>query len=235
MKKTLFASALLVSLMGLTSVASAATVGNLNWDGSSDFITTTGSSTTYVQLGKYADLTYQETLTQLSTSSTLAGFRIATQSDAFVFYNSLINPVNPVSDTPQLDAYITELDNEVYIDGSLGDNVNEDLDMAFFLSDYTYNGGIYAGIVRMQASQYQFGEAAFLLAESDAYSNQGQGDNPTISWLLVKDGPFEDGPFEEGPFEEGPAISPVPIPAAAFMFAPALLGFAALRRKKRPA
>lgn len=50
---------------------------------------------------------------------------------------------------------------------------------------------------------------------------------------LVFDGIGLDGGFEIDNLVLGPAVSAVPIPAAAFLFAPALLGFMGLRRKAK--
>ncbi|HDY84644.1 hypothetical protein LCGC14_0484370 [marine sediment metagenome] len=50
---------------------------------------------------------------------------------------------------------------------------------------------------------------------------------------LVFDGIGLEGGFELDNLVLGPAVSAVPIPAAAFLFAPALLGFMGLRRKAK--
>lgn len=100
-------------------------------------------------------------------------------------------------------------------DGALGDNFHGDADLAFFLSDE----GEEVGLVTIGTnilSGLSIQDSWSLVHISNTYTGQFF-DNTSASWLLVAD----------------TEISPVPIPAAAFLFAPALLGFLGFRRKIR--
>lgn len=217
MKKSLTTSVIFGSFMSITSLASAGTIGNLNWDGTSDYITTAGSTTTYVQFGKYAGLTYAETLNALQTEEALSGFRIAGMSDAVNYYNNLLPPSH-LGYGLTLPDYVVNNVNP-FDDGALGNNYSDLFDMAWFRTGESPDD---LGLIRLihAADMAQFSTDQQDISYADRYTTSGQYSDYLGSWLLVSD---------------SVPVSAVPIPAAAFMFAPALLGFLGLRRKARSA
>ena len=188
-------------------IALAGTVGALNWDGTSSYITdSVNSERAYIQLGLYQTYTHVDLLDAIDTDPILDGYRIATTKDAVSFYNSISG--SSVKHTVDW----TSAEVAGVTDGVFGSNYDSVSDYAWFLtggSDPTSVG--YIGLYS-EAIGYSVGyERAF--ANITAVDN-----TKTISWLLVTD------TYD---------VSAVPIPAALFMFAPALLGFLGFRRKRQ--
>ena len=188
-------------------IALAGTVGALNWDGTSSYITdSVNSERAYIQLGLYQTYTHVDLLDAIDTDPILDGYRIATTKDAVSFYNS-ISGSSIKHTTPETSAEVAGV-----TDGIFGSNYDSVSDYAWFLTggnDLTSVGfiGLYS-----EAIGYSIGYRR-------AFSNITAIDNTkTISWLLVTD------TYD---------VSAVPIPAALFMFAPALLGFLGFRRKRQ--
>ncbi|MEW5056789.1 MAG: hypothetical protein AB1Y25_04135 [Cycloclasticus sp.] len=207
MKVRLLSLLTIITSLSMGPVALAGTVGALNWDGTSSYITDSANSErAYIQLGLYKTYTYVDLLDAIDTDPILDGYRIATAQDAVSFYNSISGSSIRYT-TPWSSAEVAGV-----TDGIFGSNYDSVSDYAWFLTggnDLTSVGfiGLYS-----EAIGYSIGYQR-------AFSNITAIDNTkTISWLLVTD------TYE---------VSAVPIPAALFMFAPALLGFLGFRRKRQ--
>jgi len=190
-------------------IALAGTVGALNWDGASSYITDSANSErAYIQLGLYQTYTYDDLLDAIDSDPILDGYRIATAKDAVSFYNS-ISGSSVRHTAPWTSAEVAGV-----TDGVFGSNYDLVDDYAWFLtggSDPTSVGYITLSSENIYYSVgYERDPIGFDIEAVDAYN--------TISWLLVTD------TYE---------VSAVPIPAALFMFAPALLGFLGFRRKRQ--
>jgi len=188
-------------------VALAGTVGALNWDGASSYITDSANSErAYIQLGLYKTYEYKELLGAIDTDPILDGYRIATAKDAVSFYNSISgSSVRHTADW-------TSAEVPGVTDGIFGSNYNSVSDYAWFLTGGSDTESVGYITLSIEDIGYSIGyQRAFSnITAVEAYN--------TISWLLVTD------TYE---------VSAVPIPAALFMFAPALLGFLGFRRKRQ--
>ncbi len=209
MKLKVLPSLTLTASLLISPLAISGTIGTLNWDGSSDYITDSASTTRYLQLDLLADLTYAETVTA-TTSGAYQNYHIASQAEGYAFYSALGGTLMDVPGQQQLSETIG-----YFLDGVLGDNFTSGEDRVFFRSNEVHHDLGYISLDARNSVQLDDGYTVY--SSSDAWSHSGFFSRNTISWLLVSNG--------------GP--SPVPIPAAAFMFAPALLGFLGFRRKLR--
>jgi hypothetical protein len=142
-------------------------------------------------------------------------FHIASQQEAFQFYydlsgsNATLQP-----DTNGVDAYFTIIP-ALNTDGLFGDNSADHVDAAWFLSDESQEVG------RVRLSNFntraEIGDYYNSIYVSDFFSASGKHSDQAISWLLVSNS----------------TVSAVPVPAAAFLFAPVLIGFMGLRGKQK--
>jgi len=212
MKKQLLAIVTLVASISFSTAGIAGTIGTLSWDEASTYITdSANTSTRYVQLGLYANLTYAETISALSTTVELQGFQIATNSDAYNFFNAFSSS-SLVDNTLMLD----EVHNVTtsWTDGVLGNNHSVDHDFAFFLSDSTSDP---VGVIDFSVNSI-LDEAYGSIGTSDQFSSNGNLSNLPISWLLVNNNFI---------------TATVPLPATLFMFIPVLLGVFGFQRKRQ--
>ncbi|MEW5011339.1 MAG: hypothetical protein AB1Y22_07205 [Cycloclasticus sp.] len=197
----------IIASLSMGPVALAGTVGALNWDGASSYITDSANSErAYIQLGLYKTYKYVDLLDAIDTDPILDGYRIATAKDAVSFYNSISGSSIRYT-TPWSSAEVAGV-----TDGIFGSNYDSVSDYAWFLTGGTDTNSV--GYIALSSEDigYSIGyERAYFNIEEVDVSN-------TISWLLVTD------TYE---------VSAVPIPAALFMFAPALLGFLGFRRKRQ--
>jgi hypothetical protein len=192
----------------------ATTIGNLTYDEISNLITST-SGTQYLGFDVLAGYTYQQTVQATANGGAYEQFHIASQQEAFQFYydlsgsNATLQP-----DTNGVNAYFTIIP-ALNTDGLFGANSADHVDAAWFLSDESQEVG------RVRLSNFntraEIGDTYNSILVSDFYSASGKHSDQAISWLLVSNS----------------TISAVPVPAAAFLFAPVLIGFMGLRGKQK--
>lgn len=202
-----------VVLAGATSLASAASVGTLSYDGS--IITDSATGTYYLGWDQAAGLTYAETLAATQVGGIYEEYHIASQTEAYAFYHA---GGGGYYDTPGAQIIKTI---GAYSAGIFGENYLAFLDrsVAWFLSDEGVDIGILSVLEKSQyvdESHFYINDAIGSFSTADRYTDLG--DESRITWLLVSD---------------TQNLSPVPVPAAAWLFGSALLGFAGWSRHKK--
>jgi hypothetical protein len=100
-------------------------------------------------------------------------------------------------------------------DGLFGANANSIADTAWFLVKESKE----VGLVKLSNynTRAEISDGHTSIVVSNFYSASGKLSDQPISWLLVSNS----------------TISAVPVPAAAFLFSPVLIGFMGLRRKQK--
>lgn len=198
-----------VVLAGATSLASAASVGTLSYDGS--IITDSATGTYYLGWDQAAHMTYAETLAATQAGGIYEDYHIASQTEAYAFYHA---GGGGYFDTPGAQSIKTV---GAYSPGLFGENhlINSD-SFAWFLSDEGFD----AGLLIVNETSFFIFDGFQSFSYTDKYSNSptGFGDGTHMTWLLVSD---------------TQNLSPVPVPAAAWLFGSALLGFAGWSRHKK--
>ncbi len=208
-KSIVLAASTLVLSMNVS--AALVTVGNLSTydDGSSNIITDSLNNVEYLRLDVLADYTYAQTLAVLDTQDG-GGWSIANAAQAIGFTAAALGGVsacthNGNSVTGNGCGYISN-----WTDGLLGDNYNVNYDFAWFLDEQGQ-----ADYVWIEKSPFGLMSIAdTTLSYSDNFSAAGAYVGLPISWLMVRD------------------VSPVPVPAAMWLFGSGLLGLIGVARRK---
>ncbi|MEW5011606.1 MAG: hypothetical protein AB1Y22_08595, partial [Cycloclasticus sp.] len=129
MKVRLLSLLTIITSLSMGPIALAGTVGALNWDGTSSYITDSANSErAYIQLGLYQTYTYDDLLDAIDSDPILDGYRIATAKDAVSFYNS-ISGSSVRHTAPWTSAEVAGV-----TDGVFGSNYNSVSDYAWFLT-----------------------------------------------------------------------------------------------------
>jgi hypothetical protein len=208
-------AALVVSLT-LSSVASASviTTGTLEYDNVSNVITDNVSGETYLGWDMVKDLDYAQTVAITSAGGLYSDWHIATQTEAYSFYNAAtgtgVLDVSGVQDifTANIGAFV---DGEPF-----GDSYTTLDDWVFTLSDHTN----VVGIVGVSApNRFAFSDQTHSFLASDQFSANGLQPSAPIGWLLVGG--------------TGGASSAVPEPSIIALFGLGLVGIGFARRKRQ--
>jgi hypothetical protein len=204
----------LASVMVSAQAYSATTIGSLTYDETTNLITST-SGTQYLGFDVLAGYTYQETVQATASGGAYEQFHIASQQEAFQFYydlsgsNATLQPdMNGVNSYSKIVSSINQ-------DGLFGANANSIADTAWFLAKESKE----VGLVKLSNynTRAEISDGHTSIVVSDFYTASGKHSDQAISWLLVSNS----------------TISAVPVPSAAFLFAPVLIGFMGLRGKQK--
>jgi hypothetical protein len=192
----------------------SATLGSLTYNAGTNLITDGSTGIQYLGWNVLADLTYAETVAATAVGGAFESFHIASQTEAYAFYHAM---GGLGVDSVGLNLISTQVGTN-FSDGIFGNNHNTIFDYAWFISDEHLD----VGFINLShtLNKMTLSDAAMSIAVSDAFSASGYNAHATASWLLVSDVAVSN-------------VSAVPVPAAAFLFAPALLGFLGLRHKRR--
>ena len=192
-----------------SSPAMATTVGDLSYNPTTDIISANGVDKNYLGFDVLADYTYAETVTATNDGGAYSSYHIATQSEAFEFINLAYDGLTQAYNTFTTGQIIT-LDDQLYSNGDLGDNHTFTTDMAFFLNDH---GGV--GTLYFSNDLFILNEWWGTLDAADEFALGGPFANSSVSYLVVE------------------GVSPVPVPAAVWLFGSGLLGLIGVARRKK--
>jgi hypothetical protein len=177
-----------------SSVASAAVItGSLSYDSSTDIITDTATTTTYLGWDVLAELTYAETLAEIASGATYDDYHIASQAEAYTFYHAARGTLTDVG------TYFSFGTFDVVDGVPFGDNDGTLFDSAWFLSDVmsadpsVFRVGM-LGIEQGSTDDFGFVENFDTSTGSDLYSCDGPCSLDPISWLLVSNDVSADMP-----------------------------------------
>ncbi|MBV1878488.1 MAG: PEP-CTERM sorting domain-containing protein [Pseudomonadales bacterium] len=167
------------------------------------------------------DLTYAETLTTTGIGGDFEAFHIASQSEAYTFYNSLgvASPAVDVIGQQNISSLISPVE-----DGVFGHSAGPNADLAWFLSDEAPE---FADHIRLfdlntTSSQVAIDDHSRTIINTDAYSIGGSSAFLATGWLLVGDASTP---------SPSTTSTGVPAPAPLALMALGLLGLGASRRK----
>jgi hypothetical protein len=212
-KITNVVAALVVSLT-MSSVASASviTTGTLDYDNVSNVITDNVSGETYLGWDMVKDLDYAETVAITSAGGFYSDWHIATQTEAYSFYNAATG--RAVVDVAGVEeAYTANIG--AFVNGTrFGDSFDAHQDWVWVLSDGSHEVGLFGG-----NSTMNFYESLMTFAGSDDYSANGRNAVLSIGWLLVGG--------------TSVATSAVPEPSIIALFGLGLVGIGFARRKRQ--
>jgi hypothetical protein len=211
-KITNVVAALVVSLT-MSSVASASviTTGTLDYDNVSNVITDNVSGETYLGWDMVKDLDYAQTVAITSAGGFYSDWHIATQTEAYSFYNAATG--TGVADVSGVqDVFTANIG--AFVDGErFGDSYDTNSDWVWTLSDDPYDAGLLGGV-----GPLDFYDTLYAFIDTDAYSvNRGSSEN--VGWLLVGG--------------TGGATSAVPEPSIIALFGLGLVGIGFARRKRQ--
>ena len=215
---TVIKIAVLTITLLLSFSAQSATVqtGLLSYNDETNIITNTSNNVRYLGWDILTGLTYSETIAALNTLTVLdteyKNFRIANQTEAYEFFNAAHFGGTQYIDTAADDSYLAPAlgSNTLF-----GDNDIVEADLVTFISDSTT---FELGTIAVTYPDIGFAGHSQILdaAANIAYFDLISVTSP-VSMLVIDDS------------QRIP--SAVPLPAAVFLFAPALLGFMSFRRK----
>ena len=205
-----------VMLLALSATVSATTVthGNLTSDDTTNFIKDTVTGREYLRFDTF-DLTYADTFAAVDTGGTYEGWSIATSDTADEFYAAILG----VGSTPcsGATAYGTICGTvSGWADGDFGQS-NTTSDNFWYLSTNTTPNHIQRGVGLSDISSNG------TLLDYDDWAPHVKADIHTVS---------RGAPINALLYREGTVPSPVPVPAAAWLFGSALLGFFGVARRK---
>lgn len=192
-----------------TSTHAAVVTGDLSYDSGTGLITST-SGLTYLGWDVAANLTYAETVASTSSGGIYEDFHIASQTEAFLFFNA-VNTAADVVDVPGQNFHFANGLSSFDGQGRFGNNNNDNNSYAYFLSD---ESGFDVGIFSSTSISLVINDswAAMTFASADLQSSNS---DLGVSWLLVND------------------ASVVPVPAAVWLFGSGLLSLVGVARRKK--
>ena len=182
--------AISLSVSGNT-IAETIITGQLTYDSESTVITSsTGNS--YLGFEVFAGWNYTSVQDAILTNPLYIGYHVATQTEAYEFYNSAIDPLTSVVDTEEDQSIATDVAGirDRFGPSPFRDYRYGDFAPAFFLSDV---GDENVGYIRSYEGSIVIDDFRNSLAQSYYYSF-GNGHADLFSWLLVKPNKiFRDG------------------------------------------
>ena len=207
-------------LLAISSSASAVTVsfGNLTSNDSTNFITDTVTGREYLRFDAF-NLSYADTVAAVGAGGIYEGYSIATSGIADDFYAAILG-VDTTACTGATNYNTVCGGITGWSDGNLGSSYASSVDYFWYLSTYDTPGrleeyALGAGAIHngFISDLDDWGDEAF----ADSYGITGYTQYP-INALLYKD--------------DVTVPSTVPVPAAAWLFGSALLGFFGFSRRK---
>ncbi len=205
--RKLSATTVLVGFLSTAAHATPVVLGDLSYK--DNIITNTKTGTYYLGWDQAASLNYAETILATGEGGIYEEYHIASQTEAFEFFNAA---GGSATDVPGIQ-YETFYSDSIF-EGMFGAyNELSGSDSAFFLSDENWD----VGMLSHGRSEFGIFEDWGSFGQSDEYSAYGPSKDYPITWLLVSD-------------EQN--LSPVPLPAAAWLFGSALFTFVAWSRRK---
>ncbi len=205
----------LFSVLLLLPVTSYAVVitGDLSYNDTTDVITNTVSSETYLGFDLLKDLTYAETVAITSAGGAYESWHIASQAEAVEFFSAAVEPFTFTDDAV---SYATTA--STFMNGFGDDFQTNGNDVAWFLDDDTGMAG-YIYFYENQTHNHFINTNWNTIDYSDNYSaSPGAYNSSTpISWLLV--GGTTD-------------INAVSEPSSMALMCLGLLGLGVMRRKR---
>jgi hypothetical protein len=174
--KLLFATATLIIS---TSAHAAVVTGDLSYDSGTGLITST-SGLTYLGWEVAADLTYAETVTGTSSGGIYEEFHIASQTEAFTFFNAVNSAADVVDVSGQNFHFALGLS---ALDGQsrFGNNNNDSNSYAYFLSDESgFDVGIFSSTSISLVINDSWAARTFASADLNS-SNSDLGGKPLVS------------------------------------------------------
>ena len=206
---------LLATTLPLTSTASAAiiTYGNLTSDNTTNYIEDTVTGRQYLRFDTF-DLSYTAVVTATSTGGIYADWNIATSVIADEFASAILG----VSSTPCSGSMVYGTLCGVtgtWTDGAFGNSYDWNNDYFAFDSTQTtpaYGSGQEVGLMRIGSNGYIYKYDDW----GPRTSLDGYYGTSSINLLLYRDDP----------------VSPIPVPAAAWLFGSGLLGLIGVARRK---
>jgi len=209
---TIFALSAMALVFAANTNAATITTGGLTYDDATGVITGT-NGTTYLSWDQAAELNYQETLAATAVGGEYEAYHIASRAEAYEFYYLATTINTQLQVYPGLDLVFAV--DPIYEEGMFGANATATKDLAYF------DGGDagYAGVIAYThdaLNDFWWIDPSNIDIEiTDEFSATGSYPETAATWLLVGDA----------------TLIATPLPAALFMFAPALLGFFGFRSK----
>ena len=208
-----------VSLITAPIGANAATIttGNLSYNDITEVITNT-NGLHYLGWSVAASLNHAETVAATTTGGIYEDFHIASQTEAYAFYNDALNN-EVLVDHVGYQYHRSQLKNNQNHRFGNNFNLNSAFDIAWFLSDEAGYGGSLneVGYLYSDVSNLYMVDRWSTIATSDFYSANNNRVTSHISWLLVSD----------------EQVSQVPVPAAIWLMGSALLGLTGISKRKK--
>jgi hypothetical protein len=210
MKAVIQQIASVFAIILVTSSASASLIvtGELTYDTTADTIT--GGGNTYLAWDIGASWDYATTLANTSPGGSYENYRIATQTEAYVFFN-LANTGDDVVDTPG--PTFTPID-ALNDQDRFGENYAPSSSSAWFLSDEI---GADAGALFSQTDRIILSDMFSFFDYTDSFAAGGDESGSPVTWLLV----------------QNESVVTVSEPASIVLFGLGLLGLAIVRRRSR--
>ncbi len=184
------------------SHASVYTTGDLSYDDETDVITNYNTGQTYLGWDVLAGKNYAETQEAIDTGG-YGNYHIADKEEAKTFFEAAISKWVPYNF--EWDKIMHAETAEMYVDGNFGDNATLRTDVAIFIDDAVGNYGWM--MFHPADEEHQFSTSAGTSGEPDPQMN--------LSFLLVAN-----------------TLSPVPVPAAIWLFGTALIGLVGYGKRK---
>ncbi len=185
------------------SHASTYTTGDLEYNDVTGVITNSNTGLSYLGWDVLAGLNYAETQQRID-DGTHGGYHIADKYEAKTFFEAATSGWAYWSF--EWDKAMHGFTSEDYLDGSFGYNINHNGEVAYFLDGSVSNYG-YMYFVAGNNDEHMYDTSADL-----SHTTHGTGEG---SFLLVAN-----------------TLSPVPVPAAIWLFGTALIGLVGYGKRK---
>ncbi len=207
-----FIYALLTAPLILFNVshASTYTTGDLLYDDGTKVITNTNTGLSYLGWDVLSSYTYQETVDATASSGAYSDYHIADFDEAKTFYKAAT--YGPCAIVLGVN-YHCKTEHIFGANGWFGANFTSAQDKVWFQYDADNAGSIVMGI---NSTSHTFrSHNSYIPHGTDVYSAGGTSAHIPITWLLVAN-----------------TTSPVPVPAAIWLFGTALIGLVGYGKRK---